>query len=163
MRQRAQVVVTGRDQAELDALVTAGSAAAVRVDRPHDDLAADIAAHGPYNLAADFLWGAPAEAAFAALADAGAGPQQTRYILVGMAARETASLPAMALRRAPIHLFGSGSGKPLSFEESGAAYGRLLGQVAGGDITLDIDTVPLADIGQVWSDTASHRRIVLVP
>jgi hypothetical protein len=53
--------------------VARGAAAAIRVHRSPRELAAAIAAAGPYDLIVDYLWGAPAEAAFAALARPGAG------------------------------------------------------------------------------------------
>jgi hypothetical protein len=71
-----------------------GADAAITVDRPRDELAAAIAAEGPYDLIADYLWGPPAEAAFAALTRpelrGGDGPRRIRYILVGMTAGEVA-------------------------------------------------------------------------
>lgn len=164
VRAGAHVVVAGRDQTGLDRLAAFGAEAVVRLDRSQDEIASAIAAHGPYDLIADFVWGAPAEATFAALMAAGGGPVETRYILVGMAAGDTAGLPAMALRRAPLHIQGSGTGKPLSIEQAGTGYEQLLRQVAAGEITaLNIESVPLSDIGQVWNDTSSHHRIVLTP
>jgi NADPH2:quinone reductase len=133
----ARVVASGRNQAVLDQLREQGAATTIRVDRPHDELVAAIAAEGPYDLVADYLWGPPAEAAFAALSQAGAGdgPPRTRYILVGMTAGDRASLPAMTLRRAPVHLSGSGSGKPTT----------------------------LADVETTWTHASGDHRIVFVP
>lgn len=113
-RHGARVVAAGRNQRVLDQLVARGADAAVRVDRPHDELAAAIAVAGPYDLIVDHLWGAPAEAVFAALIHpdrrADNAPQRTRYVLVGMTAGEVAGLPAMTLRAAPVELIGSGIG-----------------------------------------------------
>jgi len=46
-RHRARVVAAGRNQRIVDQLTARGADAAVRVDRPHDELAATIAAEGP--------------------------------------------------------------------------------------------------------------------
>ena len=63
--------------------------------------AAAIAAEGPYDLIVDYLWGAPAEALFAALTRkelrSGDGPERIRYVQVGIAAPET----TMAGRQPP--------------------------------------------------------------
>jgi hypothetical protein len=67
-------------------------------------LAAAIAALGPYDLVVDYLWGAPAEAVFAALT------------------------------------------RPGGRADASAAYASLLQQVAAGEVTLDIDPVPLAEV-----------------
>jgi NADPH:quinone reductase-like Zn-dependent oxidoreductase len=91
-RHGARVVAAGRNQRVLDQLMARGADAAVRVDRPHDELAAALAVAGPYHLIVDYLWDAPAEAVFAALIHpdrrADDAPQRTRYVLVGMTAGE---------------------------------------------------------------------------
>jgi hypothetical protein len=48
--------------------------AVIRVDRPHEELAEAIAAEGPHDLIAHYLWGAPAEAVFAAPSRCGGMP-----------------------------------------------------------------------------------------
>jgi NADPH:quinone reductase-like Zn-dependent oxidoreductase len=111
----AQVVVAGRNQRVLDELVAGGAEVAIRVDQAHDELAAAIAAHGPFDVISDYLWGPPAETAFAALIQMARREDveqaaEVRYIEVGMAAGEDAALPAIALRSAPVRLMGSGTG-----------------------------------------------------
>ncbi|HEY7488645.1 MAG TPA: zinc-binding alcohol dehydrogenase family protein [Streptosporangiaceae bacterium] len=163
-RSGAHVVAAGRNQRVLDRLVTRGAAAAVRVDRPRAELVAALVAEGPYDLVVDYLWGAPAEAVFAALATTGtATPKRIRYIQVGMTAGEAASLPAMTLRAAPIELTGSGIGGQAGLADAAAAFASLLGQVTAGEITLDTEPVPLTDVERVWPHAASDRRVVFVP
>lgn len=159
----ARVVAAGRDQRVLDALVARGVDTTIRVDRPHDELVAAIAAEGPYDLVADYLWGAPAEAVFAALPRTGPPAERTRYILVGMSAGETASLPAIALRRAPVQLAGSGIGGAASLADAAAGYAEVLRRVRAGEITLDVAPVPLADVESVWPKAGSDRRTVFIP
>jgi NADPH:quinone reductase-like Zn-dependent oxidoreductase len=163
VRQGARVVAAGRSQRILDDLRARGADAAVRVDRPRAELAAAIAAEGPYDLVVDYLWGAPAEAAFAALADGGGARERIRYVLVGMSAGEVASVPAIALRKAPVQIFGSGAGGRAGLSESAAAYDSLLKLAAAGDITLDMDPVPLADVEKAWANPDGGRRVVFVP
>jgi NADPH:quinone reductase-like Zn-dependent oxidoreductase len=163
VRQGARVVVAGRSQRILDDLRARGADAAVRVDRPRDELAAAIAAEGPYDLVIDYLWGAPAEAVFAALADGAGATERIRYVLVGMSAGEAASLPAMALRKAPVQIYGSGTGGQAGLAESAAAYQRLLRMAAAGEIALDVDPVPLADVEKAWVNPDNGRRVVFVP
>jgi len=162
-RQGARVVAAGRSQRVLDDLQARGAAAAIRVDRPRDELAAAIAAEGPYDLIVDYLWGAPAEAVFAALPDAGAAAERIRYVLVGMSAGEVAGLPAMALRRAPVQIFGSGIGGRAGLAESAAAFESLLEMAAAGEITLDVDPVPLSGVEKTWAHPDGGRRVVFVP
>ena len=102
-------------------------------------------------------------AVFAALADAGGAPERIRYVLVGMSAGEVAGLSAMALRKAPVQIFGSGIGGRAGLAESAAAYGSLLKLAAAGQITVDVDRVPLADVEKAWAQAGSGRRVVFVP
>jgi len=86
-QQGARVVAAGRNQRVLDQLMPRGADATVRVNRPHEELAAAIAAERPYDLIVDYLWGAPAEAVFPALGQpelrAGDGPRCIRYVRSG--------------------------------------------------------------------------------
>jgi NADPH2:quinone reductase len=165
-RHGARVITAGRNQRILTQLLARGAEAAIRVDRPQRELAASIAAEGPYDLIVDYLWGPPAEAVFAALArgtDIGDGPRRIRYVQVGIAAGETAELPAVTLRSAPVQLFGSGIGGPAGLEDAAAAFGGLLRLVAAGEIRLDVDPVPLAEVERAWPRAGSDRRVVFVP
>ena len=163
VRQGARVVAAGRSQRILGDLRARGADAAVRVDWPLGELAAAIVAEGPYDLILDYLWGAPAEAAFAALADGGGARERIRYVLVGMSAGQVASLPAIALRKAPVQIFGSGVGGRAGLAESAAAYDSLLKLAAAGDITLDVEPMPLADVEKAWANPDGGHRVVFVP
>jgi NADPH:quinone reductase-like Zn-dependent oxidoreductase len=167
VRQGARVVVAGRNETVLDELVARGADAAIRVDRPHDELVAAIAAEGPYDVVIDYLWGAPTEATFTALMrsarSGGRQPEKIRYLQVGMSAGETANLPALTLRAAPVEIVGSGSGGPATLEDAAAAFATLLDQVTAGELVLDIDTVPLAEVEKTWIESGSDRRVVFVP
>jgi NADPH:quinone reductase-like Zn-dependent oxidoreductase len=162
-RQGARVVAAGRSQRVLDGLRARGADAAIRVDRPRGELAAAIAAEAPYDLIVDYLWGAPAEAVFAALAGAGGAAERIRYVLVGMSAGEVAGLPAIALRKAPVQIFGSGIGGRAGLAESAAAYASLLELAGAGEIALDVDPVPLTCVEKAWAYPDSGRRVVFVP
>ncbi|MFC4907503.1 quinone oxidoreductase family protein [Actinomadura gamaensis] len=163
----ARVVVGGRDRRVLDRLVADGAGAAVRVDRPQGELAAAIAAEGPFDLVVDYLWGAPAEAVFAALMRVGGRPggAAIRYVAVGMSAGEVAALPVMALRKAPVRLVGAGAGAggraPLA--DAAVAYAGLLRQAAAGEMPFEVEAVPLAEVERVWRRPGGDRRVVLVP
>jgi NADPH2:quinone reductase len=177
IRHGARVVAAGRNQRVLDRLAERGTSATIRVDRPRDEVAAAIAAEGPFDLIVDYLWGEPAEAAFAALARTVRMPADTveagtveagtvekvRYVLVGMTAGATAAVPAMALRAAPVTVFGSGIGGAAPISQAATAMADLLGLVGAGEIVVDIDAVPLADVEKAWDQPGNGRRVVFVP
>jgi NADPH2:quinone reductase len=147
----------------LDLLLARGASAAIGVDRPHEELAAALAAEGPYDLVVDYLWGAPAEAVFAALHRTGDARRRTRYIQAGMAAGEVAGLPALTLRTANLRLVGSGPAGPAPLPDAAAAYAGLLQQIAAGEITIDVVPVPLADVEKTWPRTGGNPRVVFLP
>jgi NADPH2:quinone reductase len=130
-------------------------------------LAAELAGKGPYDLVVDYLWGAPAEAAFDALTQqkhrADAEGRPLRYILVGVSAGEVAALPAMTLRVAPVQLMGSGTRVQPSMEEAAAAYDSLLELVAEGEVVVDVEPVPLSEVASTWCRAGSDSRVVFLP
>lgn len=69
---------------------------------------------------------------------AGGGPERIRYLQVGI-------------------------GGSAALDDAAAAYRDLLQLVAAGEISLDIDPVPLAKVEQAWPEAGSDRRIVFVP
>ena len=167
MGQGARVVAAGRNQRVLDQLVARGAEAAIRVDRPQQELAAAIADAGPYDLIVDYLWGAPAEAVFAALARPGAGggqaPDRIRYILVGMSAGEKACLPAIALRAAPVQLAGSGIGGPASLAQAAAAYAACCARWPRARSSWTWTRFRWPRSRSIWDQADSGRRVVFVP
>jgi hypothetical protein len=69
----------------------------------------------------------------------------------------------MTLRAAPVQLFGSGIGGPAALEDATAAYKALLEEVTAGEISVDVEPVPLAEIERAWARAGSDRRVVFVP
>ena len=69
----------------------------------------------------------------------------------------------MALRAAPVMVFGSGIGGAAPISQAAAAFAGLLGQVAAGEIAVDIDAVPLAEVEKTWDQPGAGRRVVFVP
>jgi NADPH:quinone reductase-like Zn-dependent oxidoreductase len=47
--------------------------------------------------------------------------------------------------------------------DAAAPYDNLLQWVAAGEIVLDVDPVPLADVEKTWPRAGSDRRVVFVP
>jgi hypothetical protein len=74
-----------------------------------------------------------------------------------------AALPAMALRRAPVRLMGSGTGGPAAVAPAAEAFADVARRVAAGEIVLDVQPVPLAEVEKTWSAPAEGRRVVFRP
>jgi NADPH:quinone reductase-like Zn-dependent oxidoreductase len=162
----ARVVAAGRNERVLGLLRDRG-ATAIGLGRPAADVAEALAAAGPYDLVVDYLWGEPAEAFFSALLLPGLGAAQQRrplrYILVGMSAGQHARLPAMALRSVPVQIAGSGYAGQADTAAATRACRELLELAAAGHVSVDIETRPLAEVGEAWPDSDSGRRVVFIP
>jgi NADPH:quinone reductase-like Zn-dependent oxidoreductase len=101
------------------------------------------ATHGGANVIIDPLWGPPALAAM------GAAARGARYVQLGHVAAPTLELPAMAVRSVMLDLQGLAIFQaPLDVRRD--AYRRLTEHAARGDIEVDIETVPLAEVEDAW-------------
>jgi NADPH:quinone reductase-like Zn-dependent oxidoreductase len=157
------VIAAGRNQAILDRL---GATATVTLGGP-DDAAALARAAGPdgIHLIIDYLWGPPAEAAITAITRRGlthAAPT-VRLVQVGQMAGPVISLPADVLRSSGLQILGSGPGT-IPLAQIIAAIPQFMAIAATGDLPIDIDQIPLAQIEAAWHRRGdSGRRTVLRP
>lgn len=166
-----RVIAAGRDRARLELLKSWG-AEVLDLDGTPAELQARIAAiHAASHIdvVIDYLWGAPAEATFAAIAghDLTASARTIRYVEVGTMAGPDITLPGGILRGTAIELVGQGGG---SFDEATVRripteiLPELLELATAGTLHLDIERRPLAEIGEAWPRTEpSGTRRVLVP
>lgn len=139
-----RVIAAGRDEARLAKLRRLGADATVPLSS--DNLARDLvaAADGnPPSLVVDALWGAPLEAALAAAAPA------ARIVHLGQSAGPDATIASGLVRGKQLRIIGY-SNFGLSRDVLAEGYTALVGHVAAGRITLEIETVTLDDISGAW-------------
>jgi NADPH:quinone reductase-like Zn-dependent oxidoreductase len=157
-----RVIAAGRNRAILDQL---GATATVVLGGP-DDRAALAQAAGPdgINLIIDYLWGPPTEATIAAITRRGMmhTAPRVRLVEVGQIAGPTISLPANVLLNSGLQVLGSGPGTIPASEMIGAIP-EFMAIAATGDLPIDIDEVPLAEVEPAWQRPVSGRRTVLRP
>jgi NADPH2:quinone reductase len=155
-----RIVAAGRDPRRLERAVESGADVAVRLE---DDVELEEAfrdasgGEGP-ALVVDFLWGEPARGAVEAAA------RGARIVQVGQSAAPHATLTSAAIRGKQLELLGySNYGVPR--EELGREYARLVERAVGGEIRLDLETVPLQDVARAWQEQSEGggRKFVLVP
>ena len=163
-----RVVAAGRNPGVLARLGDLGADATVSLDVPEGELPAAFAGAaggGGIHVIVDYLWGRPTEAALAAVGRSGLThvAPRVRLVEIGESAGPTISLPAALLRGSGVELYGSGAGTaPL--ERIAEIMPRFLAAVAGGELRLDVEAVPLADVATAWEGPApAGRRLVLVP
>jgi len=162
-----RVVGAGRDP---DGLARAAKAGAVTVpltgDRTADAaaLVAALAGTSP-SIVVDFVWGAPAETAFAALGRRGLDEDRAdiAYVQIGSMAGADAAVPSTLLRSRRIRISGSGAGSA-SIAAIIAQLPRYMQLIVDGRITVPTRVFTLAQIADAWTTAAqSGRRVVVVP
>jgi NADPH2:quinone reductase len=152
-----RVVAAGRDAAGLRRAAELGADATV--DLTVDDLPAALreAAGGGVDVTIDPLWGAPAVAALQA-ANVGA-----RHVQIGNSAgREVTLTPDF--RQTMTALLGYTT-RHVSLADQRTAYDAMTAHAANGEIVVQTEHIPLAQIEAAWARQAAHphHKLVVVP
>lgn len=152
-----RVVAADRDPARLRRI---GSADATVVLDDASDLAARLREASPagYDVIVDPLWGAPGLAAMQSAAHG------ARHIQVGQLAGTQLTLPAPVVRAAALDLRGMAAfHAPHHIRQ--ASYLALTSHAARGDLTVNLEEVPLAQVQDAWRRQAAGpgTKLVLIP
>ena len=157
----ARVVAAGRDPEGLARAERLGADASVRLDEAGDLAAAFKEAfdgNGP-SYVFDPLWGEPAAAAVEAAAPRG------RVVQLGQSAGATATLTSAAVRFKQLSILGY-TNFAVPADEFATQYHRLVQLAIEGDITVEVERVPLGDVAAAWqrqADGSADRKLVVVP
>ena len=160
-----RVTGAGRDAQGLSEAVQA-SAATVALSGDCDLNAAAIVAAldgSSPNIVLDFLWGAPAESAFAALGRRGLEADRTdiAYVQIGAAAGAQAAVPAAVLRSRKLRITGSGAGSA-SLADILAEIPRYIQLISDGAVDVPIRTYPLSMVSEAWEAAKRGRPRVVI-
>jgi NADPH:quinone reductase-like Zn-dependent oxidoreductase len=152
----SQVIAAGRDETRLAQLPALGADMALTFDQLAN--AADV------DVVIDYVWGEPTSRAMVDLltnrADRSA---PLTWIEIGAIAGPDAAIPAAALRSARLQIVGSGIGS-VPGRDFIKEVPNLVTAIAAGDFEVCSRAMPLADVEEIWTDTAGTvDRIVLVP
>jgi NADPH:quinone reductase-like Zn-dependent oxidoreductase len=158
-----RVIAAGRNQAILRLL----DATATVTLGGRDDAAALAEAAGSdgIHVIIDYLWGQPTEAAMEAISRRGLThvAPRVRLVEVGQIAGPTISLPADVLRSSGLEILGSGPGT-IPLAEIIAAIPEFMAIAATGDLPIDIDEIPLAEVEAAWNrGSGGGHRVVFRP
>jgi NADPH2:quinone reductase len=126
-----------------------------------DDLAAALreAAGGAIDVTIDTLWGEPAVAAMQAAS------RPARHIQVGQVAGVELTLPAPAIRSVSLDVRGFSVAHP-PVEVKREAHRQLIAHARRGDLVIDVERIPLADVAGAWErqrELAGGPKLVLIP
>jgi len=155
----ARVVGAARSPEGLERVQALGADAAVPIGEP-SELAAALgeAAQGRIDVVVDPLFGEP----FAAAVEAASF--RARLVSLGSSAGVTSTLSSAAVRGKMLEILGHSNffAPP---EVKRAAYMRMAELAARGELHVEVERVPLADVRDAWERLAAgpHRKIVLVP
>jgi NADPH:quinone reductase-like Zn-dependent oxidoreductase len=156
-----KVIATGRNAAALQSLQALGADETILLVENTDALDGAFKGHfaGGVDVVLDYLWGKSAERLLIAGAKAGKEGVPVRFIQIGNASGANITLPAAALRSAPIELMGSGLGS-VPLNRIVGAVEELLRAAANGGFEIETKMVPLSEVEQAWSGEACIPRIV---
>jgi NADPH:quinone reductase-like Zn-dependent oxidoreductase len=162
-----RVIAAGRNAEALAAARELGADAVISLELPRENLVAafrrEIVEHG-VDVVLDYLWGAPAEAVLAAIAQKGlshAAPR-IRFVQIGQSAGATITLAGATLRSSGVELLGSGFGSA-SMQEIFAALAEFFRQAAKTPFATKVEAVPLSDVESLWNAPERGARLVFQP
>jgi NADPH:quinone reductase-like Zn-dependent oxidoreductase len=112
------------------------------------------AAEGGFDVVVDPLWGEPALAALGALSVEG------RLIQIGNSAAESVELPTRGFRDRLGRIVGHTNFKA-SRERKREAFTAMCEHALTGELKVEVEGVPLRDIGEAWNRKSPHRKLVI--
>jgi NADPH2:quinone reductase len=163
------IVAVGRNRERLDALRGLGATATVQLGSGSgsgsasgsgEDLTEAIreATGGGANVVLDMLCGEPAAATLEATAIGG------RLVQLGRSAGETMLMRSATIRGKTISIIGhTNVWTPLDVRRAG--YEWMLERAADGELHVEVETLPLADVADAWTRQKSSpgHKLVLAP
>jgi NADPH:quinone reductase-like Zn-dependent oxidoreductase len=161
-----RVVAAGRNQQVLGTLPGLGADAIIHLDAPADELREAFvreAGDSGFQVVIDYVWGRPAEAFLNAIArrEFVAVKSETRFVQVGESAGPTISLPAAVLRSTALTILGTAGIPPRDVLVD--ALQQVMAHAAAGELHVDTQRVPLADIENAWQRGRDGCRLVVIP
>jgi len=162
----SRVVAAGRKPDVLASLPALGADATLSLNQSHESLVAAFRqqnAEKRFDVIIDYLWGSPTEALLAAITghEFAAIGTETRLVQVGESAAPAINLPAAVLRSTALTILGTAGIPPMDVLTD--ALHHVLAHAAQGQLRIDTDSLPLAQVESVWPRAASSRRVVLIP
>ncbi|MGI8335110.1 quinone oxidoreductase family protein [Actinomadura scrupuli] len=160
-----RIVATGRDDDQLREVQAIGADTVINTAVSDEALAqAYLDARGDgYDVVVDYLWGRPSEILLRALVPRSfAFGKPTRVVQIGESAGAELALAGSSLRTSGVEIYGAAKGlDPQTMDE---AYQQIVAWTRSGELTFDLEKVPLSDIETAWQRTdLKGRRLVVMP
>jgi NADPH:quinone reductase-like Zn-dependent oxidoreductase len=161
-----RVVAAGRDQQALSTLHQLGADAVIRLDASAKELSEAFvheAGDSGFQVVIDYVWGHPAETFLAAITkkEFAVITSEIRFVQVGESAGPTISLPAAVLRSTALTILGTAGIPPRDVLVD--ALQQVMTHAASGELRIETERVPLADIENAWQRDQQRRSLVVIP
>jgi NADPH:quinone reductase-like Zn-dependent oxidoreductase len=154
-----RVVAAGRSKEGLERAAELGADATVALGEADDLVEAfKEASGGGIDVTVDPLWGEPAVAAIKAANRFG------RHVALGQSAAVEATIASPDVRNKALSIVGH-TNYAIPREDQRAAYERMAGHAAAGELTADYERVPLEDAPAAWERLRSGpgSKLVIFP
>jgi NADPH2:quinone reductase len=151
-----RVVAAARSEDRLRRASEQGADATVQIGAV-DDLAEAFreASGGGVDVVVDPVWGEPAVAALVAMNVRG------RLVQLGQSAGAEATVPSAAIRGKTLDVLGH-TNFAVSVEDKRVAYERMAKHAAAGELSVEVERVPLEDVASAWERQRSSPGVKLV-
>jgi NADPH:quinone reductase-like Zn-dependent oxidoreductase len=161
----ARVIAAGRNQQALSTLHDLGADATISLALSETELSEAFlreAGQSGFQVVIDYVWGRPAEAFLAAITrrEFAVIKSETRFVQAGESAAPTITLPAAVLRSTALTILGSAGIPPRNILRE--AFQQVMAYAAKGELQIDTERVPLADIENAWQRDQAGRRLVII-
>jgi NADPH:quinone reductase-like Zn-dependent oxidoreductase len=161
-----RVVAAGRNQQALSTLHQLGADAIIRLDVSAKELSEAFvreAGDSGFQVVIDYVWGQPAETFLAAITkkEFAVITSEVRFVQVGESAGPAISLPAAVLRSTAVTILGTAGIPPRNVLVD--ALQQVMAHAASGELRIETERVPLADIENAWQRDQQRRRLVVIP
>ncbi|HTN38129.1 MAG TPA: zinc-binding alcohol dehydrogenase family protein, partial [Arachidicoccus sp.] len=163
-----KIIVTGRNEQTLQALLALGADEIVPINQDDNDFVSQIRSihnNSPIDIILDYLWGHTAELIFEALKGKGAFSHSTRFVSIGSIAGDKIQLSSQILRSVNLQLTGSGLGS-WTKDEIKQLLTEILPEmfqlVVANKLKVPTETIALKDVQRLWElDVQGGKRLVV--
>jgi NADPH:quinone reductase-like Zn-dependent oxidoreductase len=162
-----RVIAAGRNPEALEKLKSLGADEVISLEQEPEPLVSAFRTEytgAGVDIVLDYLWGKPAEAAFAAISHKGLdrAASRIRFIQIGSSAGKDISLSAATLRSSGLELLGSGFGSA-SFDQIRQAIMEFFLEAAKAPFLFHTQTAPLRAAEALWNQAEQSARLVFQP
>lgn len=163
-----KIIVTGRNEKSLQALLELGADEAVSLHLNDEDFKSkikEIHNETPIDIVLDYIWGHSVEMILSAFKGDGTFSHKTKLITIGGMSGDNIQLSSQILRATDIQISGSGLGS-WTKEESTLLFSEIIPEMfqaaVDGKIKIETEDVDIKNIESAWNaEIQTGKRLVV--